>query len=117
MEAIEAAGGLVEGEKAVEAGAAYMAKEGLLEAYCENLKVYLAELEQRLSQAHADDTEVNLALNLDIQESGNVPKCPRMSQVEPYHMNEMRSWRGMRNTSSDSSWSLKWTWNHHHPPY
>jgi len=48
MAAIESAGGLVEGEKAVEAGAAFMAKEGLLEGYCENLKVYLAELEQRL---------------------------------------------------------------------
>jgi magnesium chelatase subunit H len=48
MAAIEAAGGLAEGEKAVEAGAAYMAKEGLFEVYCENLKIYLAELEQRL---------------------------------------------------------------------
>lgn len=48
MAAIEAAGGVVEGEKAMEAGAAYMAKEGLLEGYCERLKVYLAELEQRL---------------------------------------------------------------------
>jgi len=48
MAAIEAAGGVGEGEKAMEAGAAYMAKEDLLAGYCENLKVYLAELEMRL---------------------------------------------------------------------
>ena len=48
MAAIDAAGGLLAGETAVEAGAAYMATEGLLEGYCEGLKVYLAELEQRL---------------------------------------------------------------------
>ncbi len=48
MAAIEAAGGLVEGEKAVEAGAAYMVKERLLEDYVERVKGYLAVLEQRL---------------------------------------------------------------------
>lgn len=51
MAALEAAGGLDEGEKAVEAAAAQMVKDGVMMEYCEGLKGYLAELEQRLFSA------------------------------------------------------------------
>eukprot|EP00960_Hanusia_phi_P025876 745925-Hanusia_phi.AAC.5 len=48
MKVLEEAGGVDAGEEAVERCAAYMVEQRLMMEYCERLKAYLAELEQRL---------------------------------------------------------------------
>ncbi|EKX38555.1 hypothetical protein GUITHDRAFT_77048 [Guillardia theta CCMP2712] len=48
MKVLEEAGGIDGGEEAVERCAAYMVRENMMMEYCERLKAYLAELEQRL---------------------------------------------------------------------